>query len=273
MKRINLIRNAALIFPFVLLSLAAFIACDVRVIDSDDNVANTDFSAAESFSFEIAVKNQTRLNLNAINGPIDVIGVPGATTAKIFGERRVESESEADAKAHLKDLEVRVTDRQDEISVQTLQPDNSHGRNYKVVYHLRLPNTWKFNVDHVNGAVTIDSLKNDLSVKLVNGSVQLREIFGSVSAELVNGQLTGKLGLPLQGTCRITTVNGQILLTIPKSTTAEFSAAMTNGDINLSNLSLNNSVSTPKSLRGKLGGGQGTISLSTVNGNISVTGF
>jgi len=273
MKRTNLIRNATSIFPFVLLNLAAFIACDVRVIDSDDNVANTNFFAAESFSFEIAVKNQTRLNLNAINNPIDVVGVPGATTTKISGERRVESESEADAKAHLKELEVRVTDRQDEISVNTIQPDNTHGRNYKVVYHLRLPNTWKFAVDQVNGVVTIDSLKNEVSLKVTNGSVQLREIFGSVSAELVNGQLTGKLGLPLQGACRITTVNGQILLTIPKSTTAEFSAAVTNGDINLSNLSLNNSVSTPKSLRGKLGDGQGTIALSTVNGNISVTGF
>jgi DUF4097 and DUF4098 domain-containing protein YvlB len=273
MKRINLIRNATLIFPFVLLSLAAFIACDVRVIDADDNVANTNFFAAESFSFEIAVKNQTRLKLNAINGPVDVIGVAGATTAKIFGERRVESESEADAKAHLKELEVRVADRQDEISVNTIQPDNAHGRNYKVIYHLRLPNTWKFNVDHVNGIVTIDSLKNDVSVKVVNGSVQLSEIFGNVTAELVNGQLTGKLWLPVQGTCKITTVNGQILLAIPKTTTADFSAAVTNGDINLSNLPLQNSVSTPKSLRGKLGDGQGTISLSTVNGNIGVSGF
>ena len=273
MKRINLTRNATSLFLFVLLSLAAFIACDVRVIDSDNNVANTNFFAVESFSFEIAVKNQTRLNLTVINGPVDVIGVAGATTAKIFGERRIESASAADAKAHLKELEVRVTDRQDEISVNTIQPDNTHGRNYKTVYHLRLPNTWKFNVDHVNGIVTIDSLKNDVSLKVTNGSVQLREIFGSVVAELVNGQLTGKLGLPVQGTCKMTTVNGQILLTIPKTTTADFSAAVTNGDINLSNLALQNSVSTPKSLRGKLGDGQGTISLSTVNGNISVDGF
>ncbi len=273
MKNIRLFKSAALFFAISLSSLVALSACDVRVIDSDDNVANTNFFAVESFSFEIAVKNQTRLTLNAINGPVDVIGVAGATTAKIFGERRVESESEADAKAHLKELEVRVTDRQDEISVNTIQPDNAHGRNYKVVYHLRLPNTWKFSIDQVNGTVAIDSLNNAVSVKLINGSVQLREIFGSVSTELINGQLTGKLDLPVQGTCKMTTVNGQILLTIPKTTTADFSAAVTNGDINLANLSLQNSVSTPQSLRGKLGDGQGTISLSTVNGNISVSGF
>jgi hypothetical protein len=198
MKRINLTRSAGLIFPLVLLSLVVFAACDVRVIDPDDQVDNTNFFAAESFSFEIAVKNQTRLNLQAINGPVDVVGVPGATAARIWGERRVESESAADAEAHLKDLEVRVTDRQDEISVHTIQPDDPHGRNYKVVYHLRLPNEWKFTIDQVNGAVTIDSLNSEVSVKLVNGSVQLREIFGSVSAELINGQLTGKLPARLQ---------------------------------------------------------------------------
>ena len=274
MKRNNLIRNTGWVFPFILLSLLVFItACDVRVIDSDDNVANTNFFAAETFSFDLAVQNQTRLNLTAINGPVEVIGVAGATTAKIFGERRVESESAADAKAHLHELEVRVSDRQSEIVVNTIQPDNAHGRNYKVTYHLRIPNTWKFAVDHVNGTVTIDSLKNDVSLKVVNGNVQLREIFCSVTAELVNGQLTGKLWLPVQGTCKMTTVNGQILLNIPKATTADFAASVTNGEISLANLSLHNSVSTPQSLRGKLGDGQGTIALSTVNGNISVSGF
>jgi hypothetical protein len=189
MKRIQLSKNAALIFLLVVLCLVFMTACDVRVIDSDDNVANNNFFAVETFSFEIAVKNQTRLNFEAINGPVDVVGVPNAATARIWGERRVESESEADAKAHLKDLEVRLTERQDELSVKTIQPDNSRGRNYKVVYHLRIPNAWKLRLDHVNGMVTIDSL------------------------------------------------------------------------------------STPNSLRGKMGDGQGTITLSTVNGNISVNGF
>jgi len=48
---------------------------------------------------------------------------------------------------------------------------------------------------------------------------------------------------------------------------------VTNGTIRLSNLVLSNSVSTPGSLTGILGSGQGTISLTTVNGGIYVTGF
>lgn len=273
MKCIQLNRSAALMFPFVLLSLIVSTACDVRVFDSDDKVDNTNFFATETFSFEIAVKNQTRLNLDAIDGRVYVSGVRNAATARIWGERRIESESVADAKAHLEELEARVTDRQDEISVQTLQPNNTHGRNYTVTYHLRIPNTWKLSVAQVNGDLMIDSLYNDVSVKIANGSMLLTGIFGSFIAELSNGQLTGDLHLPLQGTCQITTVNGWIRLIIPKSTSAEFSASVTNGNIGLSNLSLQDVLSTPKSLRGKLGDGQGTISLTTINGNIGVSGF
>ena len=68
-------------------------------------------------------------------------------------------------------------------------------------------------------------------------------------------------------------VNGSIQLSIPQNTSAEFSATVTIGDISVSNLVLQNQESTPNSLRGTLGAGQGTISLSTVNGNIRVTGF
>jgi len=113
----------------------------------------------------------------------------------------------------------------------------------------------------------------DVRVIESDDNVANTNFFAAETFSSVNGQLNAKLALPPQGTCKMSTVNGQILLTIPKTTSAEFFASVTNGEINLANLSLNNSVSTPKSLRGRMGDGQGTITLSTVNGNISVSGF
>lgn len=273
MKRLNLIRSALSGFSCVLLALLVFAACDTRIFEPDDRVDSTNYSATESFSYEFPVDNKTRFVLDAINGQVHVVGVPNATAVRIRGERRVESESEADAMAHLNEVGVRVTDRQDEIFVQTFQPDDTHGRNYVVVYQVVIPRTWKFHLDHVNGIVTVDSLNNDVSVQLVNGNLQIGAIYGSFHAEVVNGQVTGNLTLPLQGTCKTSTVNGLIALSIPRTTTAEFSAQVTNGNIHVTNLAINNMISTPHSLQGKLGDGQGTISLSTVNGNISVSGF
>jgi hypothetical protein len=253
--------------------MLVFDACGTRIFEPNDQVDSTNFSATESFAYEIPAKDQTRFVLDAVNGQVHVVGAPEVTAIRIWGERRVESESEADATAHLDEVGVRITDSRDEIFVQTLQPDNSHGRNYVVTYQVVIPRTWKFFLDHVNGIVTVDSLNNDVSVQLVNGNLQFSAIYGSLHAEVVNGQVTGNLTLPPLGTCKTSTVNGLIALSIPRTTTAEFSAQVTNGNIHVTNLALNNMVSTPHSVQGKLGDGQGTISLSTVNGNISVSGF
>ena len=67
-------------------------------------------------------------------------------------------------------------------------------------------------------------------------------------------------------------VNGAITLGIPKSTSAEFSAAIVNGYINVSDLTLYDSQSTTHSLTGRLGAGEGTISLMVTNGTIAVVG-
>jgi len=90
--------------------------------------------------------------------------------------------------------------------------------------------------------------------------------------QLVNGQIQAKVTLPTDGVIAMSTVNGGINLNIPQSTSAEFSASVVNGTIS-TDLILINLVSTPTSLTGTLGTGEGTIALSTVNGSISVWGF
>ncbi|MGB2989370.1 MAG: hypothetical protein WBC98_05380, partial [Candidatus Zixiibacteriota bacterium] len=64
-----------------------------------------------------------------------------------------------------------------------------------------------------------------------------------------------------------------IELDIPQNTSAEFSATVVTGTISISDLILQNQVSTPGSLSGTVGSGEGTISLNVVTGSVSVKGF
>ena len=96
---------------------------------------------------------------------------------------------------------------------------------------------------------------------------------GNSAVSLVNGQITAKITLPLNGNIGMANVNGNIDLEIPTNTSAEFSAGLVNGNITITNLVLQNQVSSSTSLTGTLGNGEGTIALTTVNGNISATGF
>lgn len=240
----------------------------------DDNVSNTDFVARESFHFARDAEDHTGLILEGINGNVTVTGLSGADSVIVTGEKRVGSESMQDAEEHLQDLQVDVSGAQGVMFVKTTQPDQTQGRAYVVDYEITLPKSLRVSVINVNGAVDIDSINNSVSVVNVNGQVALGQIFGSASVSLVNGQIAAEVSLPEGGIISMTTVNGNIDLDIPKSTSAQFSATIANdGTITASDLAFISMVSTPTSLTGTLGLGEGTIALSTTNGNISVSGF
>jgi len=287
MQQLNKLNPISKSLWLLLACALVFSACDIDgVIDYGG-----DATVVEKFSFEIQVRHQSRFRLEGVNGNIDIIGVPGASTVAIWGERRIKSQSTEDARAYLKNLEVRVTDGDKEVFVKTIQPRETHGRNLEVVYHIRMPDNWEALVNHVNGNVLIDSLAGKVSIGLVNGSVQLWEIsetisigltngnvvlakiIGNTFIALVNGNIDASVTLPQQGTCEMNAVNGTIDLQIPQNTSAQLSAEVVNGSISTSGLIIHDKTTTPVSVRGRLASGEGKIALKTVNGNIRVAGF
>ncbi|UCE20321.1 MAG: hypothetical protein JSV84_08295 [Gemmatimonadota bacterium] len=262
------IRNASLFILIVGMLGFLFLFCD-----NDSSTVGPDFSASEDFYYQIAIKNLSGLQLNAINGTVDIEGVSSIDSVTVWGERRVESNSRADADAHLPDLSVEMSESEDRISIRTEQPDQSSGRNYIVDYNIRIPGGWQLDIGQVNGNVSISSMENSVISNLVNGNMRLWDISGSVNGGLVNGGIDSKISLPASGICGLSVVNGTIDLLIPQSTSADFSAHISSGSINLSNVSLQNQTITPTSVTGLFGAGAGEIELSVVNGFITVTGF
>ncbi len=272
-----------------------FSACYFDNIDGPNNDASGNATVAEPFSFSFDVVNQTRVDVWGISGPIDIVGVPGASTAEIWGERRVTSKSTEDAMNFLRQVEVQVSSDGvfNVIVARTFQPPETHGRRVDVIYHVRVPNHLNALLRHSNGDVRIDSLRGHVSLELANGHVQFREVSGKMDVRLTNGNVTlanyggsmftfvavvngnvnAGLALPLNATCELSTVNGTIGLRIPQSSSAEFSAEVVNGTIGLTNLNLQNAVTTPKTMRGRFANGEGQIKLTTVNGSIHAEGF
>jgi DUF4097 and DUF4098 domain-containing protein YvlB len=263
---------------FVLLALLAlcfcFLGCSSdKSSGPDDNVSNTDFVAKESFSFGVEVTDHTLLSLEGINGNVTITGLSGADSVIVSGEKRVGSESMQDAQDHLRLLGFNLRIVPGEIYIETNQPDKTYGRSYVVDYNITLPQNFDVVVINANGAVDIDSINGSVSVENVNGQVDLDEINGSASVQVVNGQISAEVSPPIGGIISMATVNGNIDLDIPQYISAHFSATVVNGTFTISNLMLIGMVVTSNSITGTLGTGEGTIALSTVNGNISVTGF
>lgn len=260
------------VFVFILsLALGFFLAS----CDSDDNggVGSTRYSASEDFSYQIEVANRTHLQVNAINGSVEVTGISNTDSVRIWGERKVKSESVADAEEHLQYLSVHVDTYDDEIVARTEQPSETGGRDYEVTYYVLLPDDWKVSIEEANGSVSVSAIHDSVDVGLSNGEVVVDSIYGDVNISLANGSIDGKVFLPIHGTCAMSVANGEINLSIPDTTSAEFSASVSNGEVSVSNLVLSDMISTSTSVTGTLGDGEGQIDLSVANGTIIVAGF
>jgi hypothetical protein len=216
---------------------------------------STDQVAEETFSLPVAATDQSTLTVRGINGGVDVTGGAAPGSVIISGVRRVESNSLSDAQARLSGLQVQVTTLGSEILVETDQPADTEGRNYIVNYTISVP-------DGV-----------DVSVRNINGGVTLTRIAADVLVDLTNGAISSEVTLPRDGTIEESTVNGDIELRIPANTGAQLMANVTNGEIRVSGLVIEDQVATGTSLEGTLGDGRGTISIRTVNGSISLTGI
>ncbi|MFC1557147.1 DUF4097 family beta strand repeat-containing protein, partial [candidate division KSB1 bacterium] len=201
------------------------------------------------------VINFNRVRLESVNGNIELYSVSGSDSIIIAGEKRVGSESVEDAEAHLSEIEVTIQQLAHELYVKSVQPQVTFGRSYQIDYTIFLPDNLEVVVKNINGNILLDTINNNVSI--VN----------------TNGNIDGSVLLALGGTITIDNNNGNIDLEIPQNSSALIALDVTNGTITVDNLDLQNVESSPTYFYAMLGAGSGVISLSTVNGNIVMTGF
>jgi hypothetical protein len=237
--------------------------------------SDPEFTVEKTFEDEFPVENQITVNVEAINGDVVVTGQADAKRVIVTAQLYVSSDSPEDAELHLEDLDILVTVSTNEFLIQTVQPEeNFNGRQYFVEYDIIVPNSFEVVTTQTNGTTAIFDIQNNVEISNENGDVLLLGVVGGVTADVENGRIEGTVVLPVNETIDLSVVNGGLELSIPTSTSAEFSATVNGiGEIIVSYLDIMDSLSTGKSLTGTLGNGEGSIALSTVNGNIEVIGF
>ena len=229
--------------------------------------------AYETFTIELTIVDHKRIWLEAVHGNIEIEGQVDANSIIVTAEKRVGSDSLEDAEAHMNELEILVTDKIDKFLIQTLQPEKPQDRKYIVDYYITLPSNLEIDVILTNGDIDVLDVQNSVMIDAVNGDVFLSNMFGNVIVDLTNGNINSNMDFPSNGEIRLSTDNGNLDLSIPTSISAEFSATIDGiGEVSVTNLDITYSLNTQKSIVGTLGDGKGSITLSTVNGNVGVLG-
>jgi hypothetical protein len=121
----------------------------------------------------------------------------------------------------------------------------------------------------VNGEVDAEGLQGDADVHTVNGSVKLTTT-GRGLANTVNGSIFVTMGrADFIGDASFKTVNGGVTLKVPATFGAELSANTVNGDIR-SDFPVSVTQMDRRSIHGVIGAGGPHVTISTVNGSITL---
>ena len=278
----NLISVRPLSILIIPLCLGLLLSCSGGDVNGPEFNISTDginfndqgFTAGKIFIDDREVDNHIRVTVAAVNGEVVVTGESGGQQVKVTAHVYVTSDSQEDARLHLDDLDILVTDDANEILIQTVPPQNINGREYRVEYDIIVPDSFVVEASQVNGSIAILDIQNNIDVWNENGDIMLSGVIGGGTAHVENGRIEGSVVLPVNEGIDLSVINGGLDLSIPKSTSAVFSATVgMNGEIIVSDLEFTESTHTPMALTGTLGNGEGFVVLSTVNGNIEIMGF
>ena len=147
-------------------------------------------------------------------------------------------------------------------------------RYWSVAFELQVPRKADIRVDATNGGIVVEDVRGRIDARTVNGGIVLGDVNGDIRGETVNGGVRADLtsekwdgpGLELK------TVNGGVRLAVPTGFSGELDARTANGGISVDfPITISGLINSRRQIRGTLGSGGARISLSAVNGGISIS--
>ncbi len=240
--------------------------------DPCDDCHGGDREARASFRTSVSADGLLSFSLEGINGRMEITGTSDADSVVVWGERSVRSDDEQDAAEQLALLQVEVDRSASAVEIRTRQPSRNDGRTFTVDYHVLIPERLRVSVTGLNGGFSLSGTAGPVAVNWTNGDVLCASVRGGCEVSLVNGRIDCDGALPASGAFILASVNGNIFLSVPDTTSALIDARTTNGAVTVSGLSVRDLSSSRTAVSGVIGTGRGTIRLTTVNGNVSLAG-
>jgi hypothetical protein len=145
------------------------------------------------------------------------------------------------------------------------------GRNDVTVnYTLRVPQTVALDLRTVNGRIATRGVNAETDAVTVNGPIDLETSgTGAVSAKTVNGRVVAKFLQTFQG-ARLKTVNGSVEAQLPSTASFACDLSQVNGDFEASFPVSIHSHPGSRRVSGEVNGGQYSLKIVTVNGDIQL---
>src|SRR3954469_3575046 len=231
---------------------------------------------AQDFNWHGKIAQGKRLEVKGVNGDVRAVLASGAEAVVNATKHSRRSDPE--------DVKIEVVETDDGITICAVYPtprrareenscepgdrwhSNTENNDVTVDFEVQVPAGVEFNGQTVNGEMLAEGLKGDVQASTVNGSVRVSTT-GLAEASTVNGSVYAEIGRAnWNDQLEFSTVNGGITIVMPGKLDTEVRASTVNGEIESDYPLTISGKFGPRRLRGTIGAGGRTLSLSTVNG-------
>lgn len=235
-------------------------------------------AVAQDFRWTGSVPQGKTLEIRGVNGDVTA-GPATGSTIEVTAEKKARRDDP-------NSVQIQVVQSDSGVTICAVYPNregsspnecvpgggrmNIDNNDVRVNFTIKLPAGVQFVGHTVNGDVEAERLSSDLTLHTVNGSINF-STRGQGQASTVNGSIRGEIGrADWSDTLALKTVNGGVTLTLPAGLNADFKASTVNGDIRTDfPLTVTGRISR-RHLQGTIGGGGRELTISTVNGGITL---
>jgi DUF4097 and DUF4098 domain-containing protein YvlB len=242
--------------------LSFFAAAFVRADDDDFK---------EAFTRTGAFNSTGAITLENVNGNIEI-----RTWDK--NEILIEGEKSAKTEEELKLIELTIDLSHARTAIKVHLPKRSNGffssGNIRAAVRFKLTvpaNAVLEKISTVNSSVVLDGLRGPVNASSVNGGVRASDLGGSAKLETVNGAIRAEFSnVAAQQKLSFNTVNGQVVVRLPKDAGFELHSSTVNGRVNCDFPLTLGKAARGRTLSGTIGDGRASLKADTVNGSINI---
>ena len=221
--------------------------------------ADQRFTKIEKFDYPLA--NGGSFRVTNANGRL-AISSWDQNTVSITATKTASTQAELDA------IQIDIKQQTDSVEVKTIFT-SEQPREGGVSYEVKLPRgVDKVIAETANGAISVENVAGDLTIKSRNGAIQATNLKSPFSIETTNGAIQAVCS-DLVGDASLQTTNGQISVMLPSSSDVQIKANTAVGRIssNFPATKVSRDV-VGESLEAKLAAGKHQLSAKTLNGSI-----
>lgn len=230
----------------------------------------------DPWTYAMLIKPSQRVWIRNMNGPIDVVGGSGDSLV-IHAEKSWNASDPQQVQ-----IVPVATERGLTVCAVWQARDSrcNEGGDYHlsgmakndiaVRFTVQLPRNIPIDVSTLNGGLQVENASAPINAKTINGRISVHTTTGPIDAQTVNGSIEAVMQTSLNGDVRLKTVNGSVSVGLPRDINATIDGETITGRVETDfPLRVTGKIS-PRHLRGTIGNGGPTLSLSTVNGSITL---